>query len=314
MSNLFGIGLANGWQDIERVKSLGCDHYLALEGQADYLAHCPGERYLRLWHKPDEDPIQVQERYREYKNVTRHLIPWNEPNLETSLSYPAIVYAFEWVKGIIDKDAILHWPGLAPIGDYRERADEWLAGAEMADIVDVHAYGGAAQILEIVDWYHSVLPGKELLITECNPGAGNVFNQDWWAQEYLTLTTALLDRPWVIGAIGFIWEWHNPVNERGEPIVLPTTVDWKDQPIERVVREAAKPERKEWRREKVAEYEYVFGFKELAKKYGAEIGKPVSELIPFTPAGDCMQFSENGLLVWSKQGNKNYFFRASRVL
>jgi len=309
MSNLFGIGLANGWQDIERVKSLGCGHYLALEGQADYLARCPGERHLRLWHKPGEDPVQVAERYRQYKHITRHLIPWNEPNFETSLSYPAIVYAFEWVKGIIDKDAILHWPGLAPIGDYRERADEWLPGAEMADIVDVHAYGGAAQILEIVDWYHSILPHKELLLTECNPGAGNVFNQDWWAQEYIALTTALLDRPWVIGAIGFIWEWHNP------DIPLPTTVNWVGQPIERAVREAVKPERREWRREMEGkECKFEFGFKDLAAKYPVEVGKPVSELTPFTPAGDCMQFSENGLLVWSKQGNKNYFFRASRVL
>lgn len=307
MSNLFGIGLANGWQDIERVKSLGCDHYLALEGQADYLSRCPGEKYVRMWNKPGDDPMDIADTFKDYMGVTCHCIPWNEPNLETNLSYKDIADAFEWTRFVIGGDAILHWPALAPIPGYREHAADWVPAAKQADIVDVHAYGNCQQILDTCDWYHSVLPGKELLITECNPGAGNVFNQDWWAQEYLTLTTALLDRPWVIGAIGFIWEWHNP------DMALPTLVNWVGQPIERVVREAAKPERKEWRREKVAEYEYVFGFKELAKKYGAEIGKPVSELIPFTPAGDCMQFSENGLLMWSKQGNRNYFFRASRV-
>ncbi len=48
LSNLFGIHLANGAQDITRVISLGCHHHLALEMQADYLSHCPGERYLEV--------------------------------------------------------------------------------------------------------------------------------------------------------------------------------------------------------------------------------------------------------------------------
>ncbi len=236
--NQVGIHLANGTQDIARVISLGCHHHLALEMQADYLSRCPGERYLRLWHQPQDDPRQVIERARQYNGITPHIIPWNEANIETNLSYRSIAESFLSLALLVDATTILHWPALSPSRGYREHAAEWLPAARVADVVDIHAYGSAAQILEICDWYHSVLPDKELLLTEVNPGAGNRFDQGWWAAEYLALTTALLERPWVIAAIGFIWEWHQP------DMHLPQTVDWLGQPIEQAVRAASKPERR----------------------------------------------------------------------
>jgi hypothetical protein len=232
-----GIHLANGSQDIARVISMGCGHYLALEVQADYLATCPGERYVRLWARADSQTDEIVRRWIQQGVNFDHIIPWNEPNIESpTMGYGNIAAKFLEVKHAIDglaagDPAIVHWPALAPTKLYRELAGDWIHAANQADIVDVHAYGSAAQILEIVDWYHSVLPDKELLVTECNPGAGNRFDQQWWAQEYLKLITEANKRPWLRGCIGFIWEWHNP------DVSLPTTVNWKDQPIEAAVRE-----------------------------------------------------------------------------
>lgn len=231
-----GIHLANGPQDIARVVSLGCGHHLALEMQAEYLAQCPGERYIRLWNRPGDDPIDIADSIRDYLGITRHFIIWNEANIETDLSYQQTADCFTRARQIIGGDVILHWPALSPSRGYRERAADWLPAARLADIVDVHAYGSAAQILEILDWHHSQLPDKEILLTECNPGAGNGFDQAWWATEYLTLLAEADKRPWLRACIGFIWQWHNP------DMTLPTTVDWIDQPIEAAVRNRPKEE------------------------------------------------------------------------
>ncbi len=298
MANLMGCHLANGTQDIARVVSLGCDHHLALEMQADYLSHCPGTRYIRLWYQAGDDVIEIAERARQYVGITRHVIPWNEANIEGRLAdhYSAIAQSFLRLAAIVDPETILHWPALSPKPGYREHAAEWLPAARAADVVDVHAYGSAAQILEIVDWYHDQLPDKELLLTECNPGAGNTFDQQWWAAEYLTLCGMLLSRPWVIAAIGFIWQWHTP------DVSLPTTVDWLGQPIERAVRAASKPQR----RTQMEEYEYTFGFAEYARTH-PEIGKPTSPL-QYDANGNGLQYTKKGKLEWNKASNQVGFF------
>lgn len=240
MANQWGIHLANGEQDVGRVISLGCDHYLALEMQAHYLAQCPGNRYVRLWNSPKDDLSDMVAKARRYDGITDHIIPWNEANIETDLSYRAIAEAFLKFRQMVGPDVVLHWPALSPSRGYREHAEEWLPAARAADVVDVHAYGTCEQMLEIVDWHHQVLPDKELLVSEFNAGAGNTFDQAWWAGEALRFLEALQERPWVRAAVGFIWEWHHP------DVALPSTVNWKDQPIETAVRNAAKPERRIW--------------------------------------------------------------------
>jgi len=232
--NKYGIHLANGAQDIQRIVSCGFTHYLALEMQVDYLAQCPGERYLRLWNKPGDDAIDIADGIRDYLGITTDIIPWNEANIETDLSYAEIAACFNEVCDVIDGDVTLHWPALSPSRYYQAYVAHWLPAAERADVVDVHCYGTCEEMLEIVDWYRRVLPGKPLLITEFNFGAGRQVDPNWWAQEALRFYAALYERPEVMAACGFIWKWYNP------DIALPTTVDWQDQPIEAVVRAALK--------------------------------------------------------------------------
>lgn len=235
-----GVHLANGSQDIARVIALGCGHHLALEMQAEYLAQCPGENHMRLWRKASDDLDTIlATMHFWWQSGWRSLIPWNEANIESpEMSYSQIAAAFIALSDALQprEGIVLHWPALSPSRGYRERAADWLPAARLADIVDVHAYGSAAQILEILDWHHSQLPDKEILLTECNPGAGNGFDQAWWATEYLTLLAEADKRPWLRACIGFIWQWHNP------DMTLPTTVDWIDQPIEAAVRNRPKEE------------------------------------------------------------------------
>jgi hypothetical protein len=130
-----------------------------------------------------------------------------------------------------DTDIILHWPALHPGNLYRELVHDWYAAAAMAPILDVHCYGTSDEMLEIVDWYLTTFPQSQLLITEYNFGAGREVNPEQYALDVVRFLKALETRPRVIGAIGFIWKWYNP------DIPLKTTLDWIDQPIERVMRE-----------------------------------------------------------------------------
>jgi hypothetical protein len=319
MSNLAGIHLANGPQDIARVVSLGCDHYLALDlprygdtpSGIEYLQQCPGSRYLRLTHRATDSTADiVASAKRAYERGIRDVTPWNEANIESpDLTYAQVADHFLAVrKKVTDLGGlILHLPPLSPSRGYREHAAEWLPAARMADVVDVHAYGSCQQILEIVDWYHSVLPDKELLLTEVNAGAGNVFDQAWWAREYLALLEALQSRPWCIAAIGFIWQWHRP------DMALPTTVDWIGQPIEAAVRNARKPERRAWQNggSNVDKFEYTLGFATYAQAH-PEIGKPTSHLM-YDANGTAVQYTEKGMLHWVKASNQTLFFRAEQA-
>lgn len=238
--NLFGVHLANGEQDIARVIRLGCHHHLALQYQDGALSCCPGRKYLRLWHFAHEPVEDIARDAKRWGAVFPDVFPWNEANLESpQLSYAEIGAKFlAYHRAISGSGLISHWPALSPAFRYRECIGEWREAAMAADVVDLHCYGTAAQMLEIVDWYRQQFPNKELLISEYNAGAGNWFDQEWWAREALVFMTALLDRPEVIAAIGFIWQWHRP------DMALPTTVDWIGQPIEAAVRAAQKPDRR----------------------------------------------------------------------
>lgn len=233
--NKYGIHLANGPQDIERIISCGFAHYIALEMQADYLARCPGERYLRLWHKADAPTEQIAASCVKWSERFRHIVPWNEANVETTyLGYRGIARRFLLLLDAVQDVCTLHWPALSPSQMYRAYATDWLPAASRAPIVDIHCYGSCQDMLEVVDWYRHVLPGKPLLISEFNFGVGRYVDPWWWADEALRFYEALYDRPEVIGACGFIWQWYNP------DTTVVTPVDWIDQPIEDVIRQAKK--------------------------------------------------------------------------
>lgn len=238
--NQFGIHLANGPQDIQRVVSCGFDHYVALEFQADYLVQCPGKHYLRLWHYAHQQAEEIMASVLRWADVVDHIIPWNEPNIESAhLGYRGIADKFLALLGRVAGKCVLHWPALSPRQMYRERLGEWREAAMQAPVVDVHCYGTCEEMLEIVDWYRAALPGKKLLVTEFNFGAGREVDPNWWAEEALRFYYALYERPEVLGACGFIWRWHDP------DVPLETPVDWEGQPIEAAVRAASKPDREE---------------------------------------------------------------------
>lgn len=244
--NKYGIHLANGGEmDLERVVSLGCSHYLALEGQAEALAQCPGARYLRLWdkgflHRPAAETAANINAWAARGDWD--LIPWNEANLASELDdppaapevYRAVAARYCELLPLVADSSRLHFPAWSPSGGYREALPLWREAAMAAPVVDVHAYGSASEMFEIVEWYLAALPGKRLLVTEYNPGGGRWFDPAWWAQEAVTFVRCLYSRPLVLGAVGFIWRWHNP------DMYLPQTLDWRDQPIEAAMRAAYK--------------------------------------------------------------------------
>jgi len=56
----------------------------------------------------------------------------------------------------------------------------WIDQGYTARLYAVHAYGSAEQMQEVVQWYLDRVAG-DLFVSECNPGAGNVFDLNAWA-------------------------------------------------------------------------------------------------------------------------------------
>jgi hypothetical protein len=293
--NIAGIGLANGPQDIARVISLGCDHYLALEGELDFLLQVPGERYLRLWEQGirNKDAGGMADIARKVRTCRRkgirHIVPWNEQNLSTEGGFPdnwmgsaehrRLLYSSvaskysELVSLLTNDDVILHFPAWCPHEFYREHLGDWKWA--VGEHLDLHCYGTVEQMLEIVDWYISSFPGTDLYITEWNFGAGNRVDPDWWAGEAVRFLNEIWKRPQVVCAIGFIWKWHRPDSH------LITTLDWEGQPIEKAVRQMPKPQRQTGETT-VNEQEYLRWAADVYRRAGVLRG--FSDGFAFNPA------------------------------
>lgn len=250
--NLYGINLANGPQDIARVISCGFDHYLGHEFETHYLLQCPGRRYLRLDERGKIDINAVAEKC--LRSPVKDLIPWNEFNLPQERHFPAewlgdrtrmaSVYQavsadFLALREAVGDKVALHFPAWTPFHFHKELALYWREAAEVSDVIDVHAYGTSQEILDEVDWYLNEFPHKELLLSEYNFGPNRLVDEEAYARDVIVLHEALLERPRVVGACGFIWRWYNPDTS------LRTTLDWQDRPVERVVKGVTKAQRRD---------------------------------------------------------------------
>lgn len=167
----------------------------------------------------------------------------NEPNIESPQLTPAQWAAWQvafahHVRMVCPDGTRLYVPAISPSNQPSGTFDQWVDAAIDAatdggfDGVDVHCYGPPAMQRGILIRYRGRWPGP-LLVTESNPGAGNVFSHEQWAADL----PATLDAAMSVGAealILFIARWHRP------DVVLPTTVDvLGSEPMETAIRALA---------------------------------------------------------------------------
>lgn len=113
--------------------------------------------------------------------------------------------------------------------------DDWPAWVTPDGPHAVHAYGLLPLMQATVRWYLRNTTG-DLFVTECNPGAGNSFDLDRWADEHFR---PFLDwcatEPRVRMVAYFAWRWR-----RAPP--MPSSVDAAGTRIETVLRTWRAPE------------------------------------------------------------------------
>jgi hypothetical protein len=108
-------------------------------------------------------------------------------------------------KRTVTKNARLHFGAWAP-KDETDYTQHWRAAAELADVMDVHAYGRGAGIVEHLAKYRALFPGKPTEITEWHSNGGDV-EMD---RETLAMFANLAAVDPEFRAYYFLWEWHNP--------------------------------------------------------------------------------------------------------
>lgn len=99
----------------------------------------------------------------------------------------------------------------------------------------VHCYGPRQVMQATVQWYLDNTAG-DLFVTECNPGAGNVFDLTAWSRDHLR---PFLDwcsaQPRVRMVAYFAWRWN-------ESARLPSSVDAAGTEVERLLRAWTPPQ------------------------------------------------------------------------
>ncbi|MCL5264152.1 MAG: glycosyl hydrolase [Chloroflexi bacterium] len=218
MANKFGIHVSNepiDYADLDRMIGVGCDNYVLLHHQADYLPRLRQStngvilvRYYdtKLLEKnPVEFAGEVATEAFKYEPYTHHLVFDNELNLdyEGGQNYDNVQYVAKW-KTIVAAELKrlcpwlqIHAGPFAPVADWWNYFVAMLAYQDSYDIIDVHAYGTFRKMKAIVEAVKSQT-NKPLFISECNgPGTLEFMR---WAQS----------QPYVLAACYFIWHWHNP--------------------------------------------------------------------------------------------------------
>lgn len=205
----------------------------------------------------------------------------------------------------------LHLPAFSPgFPNWLEYLAEARRAGVACDVVDVHAYGSLEGLIGTVQEAHRVWPEKPICITEFNFGAGNRVNLVEYADTVLRFHQWCVQQGYLDGPPHwFIWEWDHP------DTALPTSLNLKGSPLEPFYRDVlAKNPAGMVTNPPVQEgkvYQFQFGMKAKAEELGeAVVGRPIS---PEQYIGDqfSIQFTEKGMMVYSKQANRVHFFPAS---
>lgn len=116
-----------------------------------------------------------------------------------------------WLSG-----AVMLYPPIAPVEPVEATLTEWVDPD--ADDAAVHAYGPFDLMVRILTWYLKNTRSR-LWVTECNPGAGNTFDLNAWAENDLR---RFLDwcatQPRIVFVAYFAFRWDQSPK-------LPSSVD-----------------------------------------------------------------------------------------
>jgi hypothetical protein len=215
-----------GWGSAQHARQTMCRPYFKGKPEPQYVA----ERAL-LWH-----------------GRGARVVVANEPNLKEE-DFPGGPedYAAYFLEVQRRAPGVrLYYAGMAPAdalntplvkGNWRDwythpSARQSIASA--AGIV-VHAYGTPTQIVDTLLFFDREFRGKPLWLSEFNPGAGNRFNLDAYAQQLPELLTALAQFHQLEAATWFSWKWdYSPK--------LPSSVDARGTAVERILRDWRAPE------------------------------------------------------------------------
>lgn len=127
---------------------------------------------------------------------------------------------------VSDPNRLLFQPP-SPSGDWHR----WIG---VGRAYAVHAYGEFTQMRETVQWYLDHTIG-ELFVTECNPGAGNRFNLDAWAEDHFrTFLDWCAQQPRVRMVAYFAHSWDQSPR-------LPSSIDARGTKVIDVLRSWSPP-------------------------------------------------------------------------
>jgi hypothetical protein len=126
-------------------------------------------------------------------------------NLFTLLGGFQFAVMTELRKRPVTKNARLHFGAWAP-KDETDYIDHWRRAADLADVMDVHAYGHGTGIITHLDKYRALFPGKPVELTE--------WHSDLDGPEIDRDTLALLANYAAVHtdfrAYYFLWKWFDP--------------------------------------------------------------------------------------------------------
>lgn len=147
----------------------------------------------------------------------------NEPNVESPGETPTSWRAYlAKLASLCAPGRDLWIPALSPSGNWLS----WLEASSMAGSafagLDCHAYGWPSEISRVVKEYRARWAGP-LLLTECNPGAGNTFTGGRWAAD-VPIVADIAREYGCESVCWFLWDWSTP------DVPLPSSVSVRDYP------------------------------------------------------------------------------------
>lgn len=105
----------------------------------------------------------------------------------------------------VTKDARLHFGAWAP-KDETDYTEHWRRAAEMADVMDVHAYGPGPGIVGHIDKYRGLFPGKPIELTEWHSNEDGVESD----RDTLAMLSNYAAVHQDFRAYYFLYRWFDP--------------------------------------------------------------------------------------------------------